>query len=294
MEESSKNNSSKVIIIVLLILLLGSVFYNIKLLNTKTSMETVVQNTKTEKEKVLDDLNALKLTYDTAISEKTSMSNELIAERNKITELIAEVKKSKGNVASLAKYKKMYFEMEDKMKTMVVEFENVKKENTKLTVQRDSIQVVTTEAKKVNEELIAQNSNLNKTVEKASKLFITDLKSSAYKQKSSGKKIDTEKASKADILKISFTISENIVAQPGERTYDVQIIDSNNNVIGEKKTESYGMDQLTYSFKKTLLYENKPVVVTEELPVQEIPSGTYFVNVFDKGELVSKTSFALR
>lgn len=295
--ETSKqksNSTSKVIIVLLLLGLMGSIFYNFKLFNEKSKIKSIVETTKTEKEQVLADLNALKLTYDEAIAENTTMSDELIAERNKITDLIAEVQKQKGNAASLVKYKKMYFELESKMQTMIAEFDGIKNENTKLASQRDSIQVVTVEAKRANEDLAVKNNELNKTVEKASKLSISNLKSVAYKKKSSGKMIDTEKASRADVLAISFTIAENEVAKPGERTYDVQIIDANNNVLGEKKTENYGDDELTYSFKKTLNYENKPVEVSEELPVAEIPSGTYFVNVFDKGILVSKTTFALR
>ena len=117
----------------------------------------------------------------------------------------------------------------------------------------------------------------------------------AVKQRSSGKQIDTDKATRADVLKISFTIAENQVAKTGDRTYFVQVIDSKNNVLGDKKTEAFGTTYLPYSFQKTVKYENKTVQVQEDLPVKSISAGTYFVNVFDKnGELVSKNSFQLR
>ena len=133
-----------------------------------------------------------------------------------------------------------------------------------------------------------------KTVEVASKLTVSNLKTAAYKLRSSGKQIETEKARKADVLKISFTIAENKVAKKGDKTYYVQVIDSKNNVLGEKKTESFGSNSLTYSFETTVKYENKSVNVTQDLPGQNFEKGTYFVNVFDKGELVSKSSFSLR
>jgi hypothetical protein len=47
------------------------------------------------------------------------------------------------------------------------------------------------------------------------------LKTAAYKLRSSGKQIETEKARKADVLKISFTINENKVAKQGDKTYYV-------------------------------------------------------------------------
>jgi hypothetical protein len=49
----------------------------------------------TDKEVVMKDLQELKATYD-AISENTSMSDELIQERDKVVSLMADLNKSKG------------------------------------------------------------------------------------------------------------------------------------------------------------------------------------------------------
>jgi hypothetical protein len=57
---------------------------------------------------------------------------------------------------------------------------------------------------------------LSKVVEKAAKLTVLNTRGSAFKV-SSGKEISTDKASRADMLKISFTIAENQVAQSGTK-----------------------------------------------------------------------------
>lgn len=289
----NSNSNSKIAIVVLALLLAGSIFYNFKLSNEKQSLTTEVSVTKTEKDRVLQSLSNLKATYDIAIAEKSTLSNELIAERDKVILLIADLKKSKNTAANLQGFKTRYFELESKMKGLIAENDVLKIQNQTLTVQRDSVKIVNAEAVKANESLAAQNGELNKTVVKAQKLSVSNLKSVAVKQRSSGKQVGTEKASRADVLKISFTIAENAVATPGDKTYNIQVIDANNNVLGEKKIENYGEKSLTYSFSKTVNYDNKAVEITEDLPVKDITSGTYFVNVFDKGELVSKTSFAL-
>jgi hypothetical protein len=180
------------------------------------------------------------------------------------------------------------------MKGLVAENEGLKKDNTVLTVQRDSTIVVLGESKKFNEVLVGQNEELAKTVEKGSKLSVLNLKTAAFKVRSSGKEIATDKASSADILKISFTIAENSIAKSGDKKYYVQVIDSKSNVIGEKQTESFGDKTLTYSFAANVKYENKTVDVTQNLPSDKLEKGSYFVNVFDKGELVSKSSFSLK
>jgi Zn-dependent M32 family carboxypeptidase len=88
------------------------------------------------------------------------------------------------------------------------------------------------------------------------------MKTSAYKVRNS-KQIETDKARRADVLKISFTIAENQI-KSGDKVYYVQVIDSNN-VLGDKIID-FGADTLTYSFMTTVKYENKTVQVTENLP----------------------------
>ncbi len=89
-------------------------------------------------------------------------------------------------------------------------------------------------------------------------------------------------------------IAENLIAKSGDKAYYVQVIDSKNNVLGEKKNETFGDKTLTYSFIATVKYENKSVKIEKDLAVEDIQKGSYFVNIFDKDVLVSKTNFTLR
>jgi cell division protein FtsB len=292
MENPKNNNSSlKAVIAVLAVLLIGSLVYIFKLSSDTDVVKTELTTTLTEKESVMKDLQELKATYDAAIAENTSMSDELIQERDKVVALMDDLNKTKGDVS---KYRNQVVGMQTKMKTLVAENDELKKQNGVLTVQRDSTIVVLGESKKFNEVLVGQNEELAKTVEKGAKLSILNTKTAAYKLKSSGKQVETDKASRADVLKVSFTIAENQIAKSGDKTYYIQVIDAKNNVLGDKKTETFGDNTLTYSFKTTVQYENKTVNVSEDLPGKDFAKGTYFINVFDNDELVSKTSFSLR
>ena len=291
MEKQQNNSSLKAIIAVLAVLLVGSLVYIFKMSSDAEVVKSELTTTLTEKESVMKDLQTLKTTYDAAIAENTSMSEELIQERDKIVALMNELNQSKGDVS---KFKTQLSALQNKMKALMTENEGLKIANEKVTAQRDSTVVVLGESKKFNEVLVGQNEELSKTVEKGAKLTILNTKTSAYKLRSSGKQIETDKASRADILKISFTIAENQIAKSGDKTYYVQVIDSKNNVLGEKQTETFGENTLTYSFATTVAYENKTVNVSEDLPGKNFEKGTYFINIFDKDVLVSKTSFTLR
>ena len=294
MENQNNHSKLKAIIGILAVLLVISLFYIFKLTSDAKTLQTTVTTVKSEKESVLKDLTDLKATYDAAIAENTSMSDELITERDKVVKLMADLKASKGDNASLQKYRTQYKALEQKMQNLMQEVAVLKTQNQQLTTNLDSTKVVLEDKEKYNQVLVGQNEELAKTVEKGSKLSVTNLKTSSYKVRSSGKQIATDKASRTDMLKVNFTIAENKIAKSGDKTYYVQVIDSKNNVLGDKTTVSFGENSLTYSFTTTVKYENKSVEVSEQLPGKDFAKGTYFVNVFDKAELVSKSSFTLR
>jgi hypothetical protein len=291
MEDQKSSSSLKAIIAVLAVLLVGSLIYIFKVTSDVTTVQTELKSTMTEKESVMKDLEALKITYDVAISENTSMSDELIQERDKVVNLMADLNKSKGDVS---KFRTQFNSLQSNMKALMAENEGLKKQNTTLTTQRDSTVVVLVETKKNVVVLAGQNEELAKAVEKGSKLTVLNTTGSAFKLRNSGKQIETDKASRADVLRVRFTIAANQIAQSGDKTYQVQVIDSKNNVLGDKKTEMFGDNSLTYSFSTNVAYENKTVNVSQDLKGKDFAKGTYYINIFNKGEMVSKTSFVLR
>lgn len=291
--ENQQNNSSsslKVVVAILALLLVGSLGYIYKITSEAKVVQTELTKAESDKDLVMKDLKELKATYDAAIAENTSMSEELIAERDKVVKLMSDLEKSKGDVSL---YKAQYSKLQKNMKVLIAENDNLKKQNGVLTNQRDSTIVVLGEARKYNEVIVGQNEELAKTVEKGSKLTLLNLKTAAYKIKSSGKQIETDKASRTNVLRISFTIAENQIAKSGDKEYYVQVIDSKSNVLGDKQTATFGDKSLTYSFIAKVKYENKTVNVSQDLQGKDFAKGSYFVNVFDKNELVSKTSFSL-
>lgn len=288
MEQQKSNSSLKAIIVILSILLVGSLAYMYKM---STDNEATEKQYISEKDQLLSDLESAKASYDAAIADNSGLKSELEAERAKIEELIAQVKKAEGDVASLQKYKNSYFKLKNEMDNLLAENEELKKQNELLTVERDSTAVALNETRQYNDTLVAQNM---KITEKASKLSIVNLTAEAFKEKSSGKLVATDKARRVDKLKISFTIAANEVAQTGNRMFYVQVIDSKNNVLGEKQVETFGDYTLTYSFVTNAIYENKTVTVTEILSGSDFEKGLYHVNLFDKDKLVANDTFTLR
>lgn len=291
MENQKSNSSLKAIIVVLSILLVGSLAFIYKM---STDSDATEKQYMSEKDKLISDLEAAKASYDQAIAENSTLKGDLEAERAKIEQLLEEVKKSKGDVASLTKFRNNYYKLKREMDSLMAENQQLKDQNSTLTTQRDSTMTALNESKRFNDTLVSQNEGLSKTVEKASKLTLLNLRTESYKERNSGKLVSTERASRVDKLKISFTIAANEVAKTGEKMYYVQVIDAKNNVLGEKKTEVFGDYTLTYSFITRPTFQGKTVEVSEMLPGKDFVKGTYFVNVFDKDQLVANSSFTLK
>ncbi|CAM3506951.1 hypothetical protein FLGE108171_00725 [Flavobacterium gelidilacus] len=293
--ESNQNNSKlKAIILILSLLLLGSMAYMFKM-SSDSKRDIELSEGKydkilSEKELVLNDLEQMKAMYDSEIASNTSLKEELEAEKAKVEALIVRVKKGE----SVANYKNDYIRLKREMDSLIAENTKLKEENMLLTKNLDSTNVVLDESKKYNDTLVNQNEKLSKTVEKGQKLVIVNLKTIAVKERSSGKQIETEKASRADKLKISFTIAENAMAKSGEREYYVQVIDAANNVLGDKKSITFNDKLLTYSFISKVKFENSTVDVYEELSGKDFAKGKYYINIFSKGDLVANSTFDLR
>lgn len=291
---TSSNKGLKAGVVVLSLLLLGAIGYIVKLSSDVKNTNTELTRTVSEKESVIADLEALKITYDQAIAEKTGLESELQAEREKVIKLLEEVKKEKANSSAFAGYKKRYQELESKMNALIQENEQLKRDNEGLVQVIDSTSTILFEEREYNQVLLGQNEELSKMVDEASKLSILNLKTGAYKVKNSGKEVETEKARRADVLKVQFTVAENKIAKKGDKSYYVQIIDGKMNVLGDKKTVYFGEQSLTYSFETTVDYNNSTVNVSENLKGGDFEKGLYHVHIFDGNELVASQSFTLK
>ena len=291
MEKQKSNTSLKAIIIILAILLVGSLTFMYKM---STDSEKAEQVHLDEKNDFIAKLKAAEEEYNVAIAENTGLRGDLEAEREKVQKLIEEVEKWKGDAKSLQRFKDDYSRLKREMDKLIAENKVLKEQNAVLTTERDSTMMVLDESRRYNDTLLSQNDNLSKTVQRASKLTIVNLKAEPFKERNSGKLIATEKARRVDLLKISFTIAANEVAQAGNKIYYVQVIDSKNNVLGEKQTETFGEYTLTYSFITNAVYENQNMNVTETLSGKDFEKGTYYVNLFDKEKMVATSTFTLK
>ena len=281
--ENKTLKSFKIVIVVLAFTVTGSLFYIYK--STNRDRNTII-SLRQEKSVVLKDLEKSELFLDQIMTTNKSLSDKLILEKEKVSKLIAELKNKPVTEKNIIVYKQNANNIDDRIKILLQEI-NVYKNRI------DSTNVVLKTEKVKNDTLESSNKKLAKRVIDASKLYFYNLQTSYFKVRSSGKQVETDKASRADLLKVSFMIAENDFAKNFKKVYYVQIIDPKNNIIGRKETRIFGKETLDYGAVVPIYYQNKTTKGETEINVKDLESGNYKINVFDKSKLILKSEFTL-
>ena len=286
----NKIPSLKAIIVGLSLSLLGCIVYSYKVYSDFENTKSLLRH---EKSQIIIELVRSKDSLEVAIASNTSFKSELIVERQKVSNLLEEISKSNLDIETLLKYKAEV----DRLKGVVVKLSNDKialaRSNETLRMQRDSAIIVLTTSRKYNDTLLYLNEDLSKVIKKASKISVVNLKAATLKQDSKGRTQITAKANRVNVLQISFLVIGSKIAKACDKEYYIQIIDSKNNIIGEKRSKNFGIKVLDYSFSSPIRFQNETLEVTADLEIENAEKGTYYVNVFDKAELASKTTFEL-
>lgn len=246
---------------------------------------------------ILDSLVTLKLAYDVAILEKTSLSEQLEHEKKNIENLMEIIKASKNPSAlQIQVYRKQLSDMKIALDSKVVEVKKLKSQNKNLLSEIESQNVVMYKQKTEYDTLVSKQKKLESTLKDASKLVSGNFNVIALREKKSGQELETGKAKNTKRFKVSFSINGNPVAKTGKRVYYIQVLDQKNKVLGENKLIEFGNNKaLVYSFIVAVDFQGKAANVYGVLNADEnaFQKGTYFVNFFDKQEIMGSTSITL-
>lgn len=291
---ASNNRSLKVILSIAVLLLVGTAFYSYSLYNESADTERQLTE---EKALVLKDLNNMAAQFDVAIGENEVANQKLIDARERIKGLMDSLKVSDNNVRSLWRYKKKFLALQQEMDVILAENDSLKVENVLLATSLDSTKIELEASTMFNDSLLVQNTELADIVENASVLTTAGLKGFGVIVRTSGKLIPTERARRADKIRVCYTVTKNNLVTKGDKEFFVQVLDPQSNVLGLNEQIQFDDITLNYSLISKFNYESKNLDICEFIEArssQSFASGRYIVNVFDQKALVSTTEFILK
>lgn len=294
MENNKSNMGLKVALGIALVLFLATGFYT---MNLYKSSEKVQKDLTEEKQLVMNDLNAMAKQYDVAISENKIANGDLVEARARIQGLIDSLSISETNVKSLWRYKQKYASLQKEMDALLALNDSLRVENSYLATSLDSTRVRLEERSIFTDSLLVQNTALAEVVKNAAVLGAVELKGFGVIERTSGKLIPTERASRTDKIRVCFTVAKNKLVQSGDQELYVQVVDPKNNILGSNDQVQFDDKTLNYSIISKFNYENSNLNVCEFVTGKgdnDFEKGRYVVSVFNEKDLVATSEFTLK
>jgi len=297
--QTPKKNSNVIyfLIVVVLALLVTDVYLYMQ--KNKSDSRVVVQND--EKTRLQTELDSLEAQIEQVNAGKTKMTTEMQAAndslRSKIKVLRSELAKGKLTQAELAKAQEDVKQLRYFVTKYTADIEELKKQNTSLTTERDTLKTNLASATQKNTDLTSKNEELNTKVKAAQALKIGAISITAYKVKSSGKEVDVNRANPAKKIKINFTVASNPVAEKSSHDVFIRIIDPTGNLITMPDTGTFTADgqDLQYTYRTSIDYKDDgaPFMIDWVNP-NSFQKGTYTVFLYSDNSTMGKGSFTLK
>ena len=291
--QSSNNNRAKILIGLLVVLLVSLAGYTYTLI--QQNKETVLF-LEADKAEVQKELEALVVSYNEILQDNKLKDKDLIAARDRIIVLLDSVKDYKANLSIITRYKAQVRGLKNERAQLFKRADSLLVVTQRLAIEKDSTTAVLIKTIKVVDSVTTANTQLFNSLEKGALIGITNLDATAIIVRKGGKIKQTKRASRADKIRVCYTIAPNTLAQAGDRVLYVQVINPDNNIIGDKSNITFGQDLLTYSKSESVFYENQALDVCAIVGStgQDVLKGLYTINIFDAQRQIGSTTLMLK
>ena len=297
--EKKANDRTYKIIIGVLVLIIAVLTW--QLIVTKTTVTTFTvekEKTVTQNTELQNELDSLLKEHEKIKAEYGSLSGKL-AEKDSL--ILAKAEEIQQLIASQADYKRIKKKLEylrGITQGYITQIDSLYRENK--TLKTENIKIKEDYSKEVSKtaELTKDKESLTEKVSLASSLKAYNIKGVPVRSKSGGKKEElADKAKRAEKIKVSFTLSENLIIPGGNKSIYIRIARPDGKILtlGEGYSFEYGGEQIQYSVKNDINYQNKATDVTMYWnKAEEFTPGSYVVSVFTDGQLIGESQFSMK
>ncbi len=291
--QSSNNNRAKILIGLLVVLLVSLAGYTYTLI--QQNKETVLF-LEADKAEVQKELEALVVSYNEILQDNKLKDKDLIAARDRVIALLDSVKDYKANLSIITRYKAQVKGLKNERAQLFKRADSLLVVTQRLAIEKDSTTAVLIKTIKVVDSVTTANTQLFNSLEKGALIGISNLDATAIIVRKGGKIKETKRATRADKIRVCYTIAPNTLAQAGDRVLYVQVINPDNNIIGDKSNITFGQDLLTYSKSESVFYENQALDVCAIVGStgQDVLKGLYTINIFDAQRQIGSTTLMLK
>lgn len=262
-------------------------------------LTTQVEATAADKVTIETEYNAALARLDEMKNQSVQMDSLLTTKNEEVEDLKkridAIVKNKNATDAELKQARSMITELNGKLNNFQTQITALKQENVQLTEDKKNLIAE-------NTEVTNEKKDLEKKVELGSVLHASGFKLEAINIKKNllgkEKEKETEKAKKADLIRVSFDLDDNRISESGEKIIYICIVDPRGNVVsnGNKFKMQDGSDK-AFTTSKTVPYKKGEKVYglsTEWKPNMDFVKGDYNVEVYHQGYRIGGEKVTLK
>jgi hypothetical protein len=252
-----------------------------------------------ERDNIKSELVHLQREFEDLQTNDAVLQKDIEVKRARIEELIKQAEKHKGDAYIIAQLRKETETLRDIMKGYVHTIDSLNTLNQMLVADKKKVLIQLDNEKEKQRELVKEKEELKTTIAKGSVLSCFNIGATAVLYKRGGKKeVETTKASKAQKIKVSFTLGENKIAKAGEKTVYIRIMTPDGKEMAKSYDDNYkftfSKSSGYYAGKETLNYANVEITGVTYCEGQgELVPGTYMIEISVDGNVIGNSSLKL-
>jgi len=226
------------------------------------------------------------------LAEKDSIIQADAVEIKRLLDSQWEYERVKRKVSDLQAITRKYVRQMDSLYTV----------NQELVAENERIREEVLNERRQNTNLTRQKEELTNKVNQAATMKIFNYNAQAVRFKGGGKETVTDRADRAERIRIDFTVAANELINPGTKLFYVRIADPKRAIISKGSGDEYSFksnDQtLQYTEKVRVNYDGKETAVRSyyvKPDAYELMPGTYFIDVYEEGgKVIGQTTVDLK
>lgn len=298
-----KKNNTWIYISIIALLLISNIYLLVnrnKVAGERDSFETQYTSSDSSRRAVEADYNAALVRLDELVSKNTQMDSIISNQDGEIAkmkrQIDAIVKDKNASAADLAKAKRLITRLNTRVKTYEERIAELESKNITLTTE--NLQIA-----HERDSTLAENEGLSEKVRLGAVLHASNIQMVPIDVRRGGKKeVETGRAKRVDVLRITFDIDENRITESGKKEIFLRITGPAGSVLsnaayGSGVTTTAEGESINYTLLKQVdLQQSQPVknVVVDWKQESDYARGNYNIELYYDGFKIGSGTVALK
>ena len=301
-ENRKKTNQPLWLYALLGLLAIALVFFIVRNSSLRTDKEALEAEKEMQRLDFQAEVDSLMKVHNDLKESYGELSQEL-AEKDSIIQADAvEIKKLLDSQWDYNRIKKKMTQLQEISQRYVRQMDSLYTVNRELVAENERIREEYQNERRQNTNLTRQKEELTNKVNQAATMRISNYSAQAVRFKGSGKESVTDRASRAERIRIDFTVAANELIKPGTKLFYVRIADPKRAIISKGSGDEYSFkangETLQFTEKVRVNYDGKETAVRAyytKPDAYELMPGTYFIDVYEEGgKVIGQTTVYLK